>query len=568
MQSRHRQSGTVLFVVVVLLLLAGILSLVALNMSVFEQRASGNDLREKLVTEVASAGLTQGMEYLHQHPTYITDTGKWSACTKTNTSFPCGSVPVDRRATMSYWNSGGYDFDGSGTISGWETRMIPIPTSNVLPSTGNVVASTGNGFPAQYGVGAVLCRVAAKTANSDPTVCTDSASATSTSAITFVSVAALPGEGARTTVTQTVGVSSLLDGLGSTPPLLASGSVDVTGGLQLVTNPNSGGTGMPVSVWSRKALTKTGTPNTCYYNEFLHNSSGSTNGTIYLDAASPNYPLCDNCNCGGADSLTYTNSGNKVDNGIDILQNSGVNSDYTKPLAAGYANYDVLPQEFPCDLFQQIFHVKAWDDPDGDYFCERKIMTTYKNPNTGVDTPMGVDEAYLFQNSKTIINPTTATTSANLAREDQKVLTTYPSDTLSGLVWCQQSCNVNSNEQVGTAAKPVLLVVDGPMTIKGKIFGIVVLRTKAGGATLTPISGYTMSTSEIASGGNADLEMHGGAGSGAVVYGSVVVQGTATKLNGSNSIVYNNDIIIVLQGQPSLIKFDSLPGGWSDRVSY
>lgn len=565
MQSPRRQSGTVLFVVIILLLLAGILSLFALNMGVFEQRTSGNDLRAKLVNEVAESGLAQGMEYLHQNPTSLTSASQWSACTAADDSFPCGSVPASRRSTMLYWNgsAGGHDFDGNGAVSGWETRMLPIPAANVI-------STAGNQFVVRYGVGAVMCAIAGKAASSDPTLCVDigDSSATGTGVVTLVSVATMPDEGARTTVTQSVGTYSLLSGLTNAPPILASGSVDVTGGLQVVTNPNSGGAGVPVSVWSRKSLNKTGTPNTCYYNEFLHSSSGGTNGTVYLDAASPNFPLCDNCNCAGTDSLSFDNSGNKVDYGIDILQNSGLNSDYSLPLQSGYANYDVKPEEFPCDLFAQFFKVKAWEDADSDYFCEKKIMSSYKNPNTGVDTPMGADEAYLFENAGTIVNPTAETTSANLVSADQLTATSYPNASFSGLVWCQQNCDINSGQQIGTAASPVLLVIDGSTTIKGKVFGVVFLRTKAGTATLTPLTGYTMTSSEIGSGGNAELQMHGGAGNSAVIYGAIIVQGSATKLNGSNSVVYNSDILQNLLGEDDFTKFVGVPGGWSDRTSY
>jgi hypothetical protein len=565
MKSPRQQSGSVLIVVVVLLLLAGILTLFALNTGIFEQKASGNDLKTKLVGEVADAGLAQGMEYLHQNPSLLTDSSKWTACSASDTTFPCGTVPAARRSSMYYWSSGGFDFDGNGSISGWEQRMLPIDTANK-------VTSQGNGMTVNYGVGAVICRVASKTASSDPTVCTDSASASPTSVITVVSVAAMPGESARTTVTQSVGSYNLLGGLAATPPILASGNIDITGGMQVVTNPNSAGAGVPVSVWTRKSINKTGTANTCYYNEFLHNSSGGANGTVYTDPASPNYPLCDNCSCGGSDSLSFDNSGNNVQYGIDILQNSGANSNYSAPLASGYANYDVKPQEFPCDLFQQIFRVQAWRDTDGDYFCETKIMTTYKNPNTGVDAVMGADEAYLFQNAKTIVNPTAATTSASLAMAQQLIGNGYPSSSLSGLVWCQQNCDVNSGEQIGSAASPVLLVIDGSAVIKGKIFGLVFLRTQAkvGGtpSTITPSSGYTMTSSEVSAGGNAELEMHGGAGNSAVVYGSIVVQGAATKLNGSNSVVYNADVMQSLLNDPSFIKFGGVPGGWTDRVSY
>jgi hypothetical protein len=572
MHSRHSQSGSVLIVVIVLLLLAGVLSVFALNSGVFEQRTSGNDLRAKLVDEIASAGLAQGMEYLHQHPAYLLDTSKWAACTKDNDSFPCGSVPEARRSTMWYWKNGGHDFDGDGSVSGWEARMLPIPAANL-------VTKTGNGLSTQYGVGAVICRVASKTADTDPTVCTDfeDESASATSIITFVSVAGIKGEGARTTATQSVGGYNLLGDLANAPPILASGSVDVTGGIQVVTNPNSGGAGVPVSVWSRKSLAKTGTPNTCYYNEFLHNSSGDANGTVYLDPASPNFPLCDDCNCAGADSLSFDNSGNKVDAGIDILQNSTVNSDYTQPLATGYANYDVKPEEFPCDLFAQVFRIKAWNDADDDDFCEEKQLADFKSPNTGITTKMGADEVYLFTNAKTIVNPTAAVTTLQLPTAAQLVLpagkdakgnatSAYPNSGFEGLVWCQSNCSIGANQQLGSAAHPVLLVIDSAseVSIQGKVFGLVFLRSLAGSKTLTPTTGYTMSSTEIGNGGGASLRMN----AGAVIYGAVVIQGQMTKANGTSSVVYNSDVLSALMGEDSFTKFVGVPGSWTDRTSY
>jgi len=574
MQSaKQRQSGTVLIVVIMLLLLASVLTFFTLNVGVFEQRTSGNDLKAKIVSEVADAGLSQGAEYIHQHYSTLTDTTGtyWRHCLATETTFPCGSVPDARRATMYVWKGGGYDFDGSGSSTGWENRMLPI--ANTL--TGAATNVAGNSFGVQYGVGAVLCRVAFKAAPSSPTVCANigAANASPTSVVTLVSVASIPGEGARATVTQSIGTYNLLNNIVGSPPILASGNVDVTGGLQVVTNPNAGGTGVPVSVWTRKAINKTGTSNTCYYNEFLHSSSGGTNGTVYNDTsgpggtnASPNYPLCDNCSCNGADSLSYDNSGNSAQNGIDILQNSGLNGNYNNALQNGYANYDVKPSEFPCDLFQQVFGVQAWKDNDGDSFCETKLMTDYKD-GSGTDRGnIGVDEAFLFTNATTIVHPTVATSwYTNSTQVDSG---SYPSAAYSGLIWCQQNCDVGSNQQLGTAAAPVVLVIDdntnNGATISGKVFGLVFARTLAGGATVTPVAGYTMSASEITAGGNANLAMH----AGAVVYGAMVVQGTMQKANGSAAVVYNGDVLGNILNNPANNKFGSLQASWTDRVSY
>ena len=88
-----RQSGAVLLITVVLLLLAAVMTAFAMNVGVFEQRSTGNDLRAKAVNEVAEAGLAQGFEYLmRQHADMLTNLGLWEACSATDETFPCGAI--------------------------------------------------------------------------------------------------------------------------------------------------------------------------------------------------------------------------------------------------------------------------------------------------------------------------------------------------------------------------------------------------------------------------------------------------------------------------------------------
>lgn len=560
MPNTSKQTGNVLIIVVLLLLLASVMTLFALNVGLFEQRTSGNDLRAKLVTEVAEGGLAQGMEYLRENANAIGTTGNWEQCKDADTTFPCGAiepnavvqtvdavgnpttVTVTRRSTMFYWKGGGFDFDGDGGVNGWESKMLPIAPA---------IPTTGSGFPTDYGVGPVLCRVAYKEKDTDPTVCTsDPTKMSPTSVLTFVSVGSLPDEGARSTLTQTVGTYNILNNAPGKPPVVASGSVDVTGGLQIVTNPNAAGAGVPVSVWTRKDMSKTGTPNTCYYDEFTRFTKGSVTPTVDPDSG---IVLCDDCQCDTEHTISYDKSGNQQDEDIDILDvdaNQGV-------------NLDVRPQDFPCDLFEFVFGVKSWEDTDGDYFCETKILTQYKNPNNGAMVTMGVDEAFLFKNALKILNPTAQTTAAGLVKPSQGGAT-YPNANLSGLVWCQSACDIGPSEQVGTPSHPVLLVIDGSAKIQGRVFGLILMRSLAAGATLTPSTGFKMSSSEVAAGGNAVLDMN----AGAAVYGSVVVQGQIDKANGTASIIYNADVLINLANDKTMQKFSGVPGGWSDRVSY
>ena len=250
-----------------------------------------------------------------------------------------------------------------------------------------------------------MCFVAARKIgelNTSPIRCaTDISTASNRRIATFVSVAQMVGEGARTTLTQTVGRFALVDAPAAKPPVIASGSVDVTGGLQIVTNPNSGGPGVPVSVWTRKDVSKTGTPNTCYADEFFrfgaqNNAPPTFEGTVNKTI------VCDTCQCNGDKSLSYDKSGNLQDEGIDILDVEGNSSSNGTGI-----NYNVRSDslsyptcEFPPDLFGHVFGTETWLDNDHDCFGETKVMGTFTNPNTGAEVTMGADEAFLFSNAR------------------------------------------------------------------------------------------------------------------------------------------------------------------------
>ncbi len=582
MQSAKRQSGTVLIVVIMLLLLASVMTFFTLNVGIFEQHSSGNDLKAKMVGEVAEAGLSQGMEYLHSNPTFLSNTGKWTQCTATDTTFPCGSIPqlttagAQRRSTMYRWSGGGYDFDGSGSITGWELKMLPI----TLPIT-----TTGGGFAVQYGVGAVLCRVAFKTASTDATTCTDNDSASNSSVVTLVSVAKIPSEGASTTVVQSVGSYNLINNLPALPPIVASGSVNIYGTLQVVTNPNAGGTGVPVSIWSPSNSSGHGTANTCYSNDFY------TNGTVDWSHAAnlPTFPLCDSCNCNP--SLSSVTGNSIANHNIDIVDGVDATLNTTGGNAALHVDGDQTKTEFPCDLFQKVFNVQAWEDDflangttaGQDGFCETHLITTYTNPNNTTQiVAMGVDEAYLYANADYI------TTSSNTYRCVSGCVGTLTADSLrtsaqtvaaaSGLVWCQDG----SFCAAGTADAPVLVVVDGGTTPSGNVYGLIFLRSTDDRTTYptspviaasSPFPAYTAwpvphedaaSRLSAATGGNATFNMH----ANGTVYGSIVLQGSSGHINGTSAVVYNQDLLTNLQNSGSFVKFGGVPGGWNDTTSY
>lgn len=571
---RRTQPGTALIITLVLVLLATLLALFAMNVGISEQRASGNDVRSRLVQQATEAALAQGMEYFKVNTTQVdktaTDAGGnalWAKCAFDDTSFPCGTVeqtftfkdaagtspacpdgsaqPCARRATMYYFIGGSQDVNGNGsTTDTLDKRSVPLDR-RITTAAGSTTA-VGNNFAVNYGVGALLCMVKNPTAATDPTTCTtDMSKRSSVSILTLTAVGSINGESARTTLTQSVAQHSVIANPVGKPPVVASGNVTAKGTLQIVTNPNAGGSGVPISIWSRLQATynNTGTPNTCYMDEFIRNQSG--NATPIYEGTKPQVITCDTCACSASLSGTQ---GNTSTVGIDILDSVDHH--------AGGGNYAIKPGEFPCDMFQYIFGTQAWKDTDADGLCETALTTNYTS--NGVSVSGGrVDEAYLYANATFIIP-----TSGNAAKVPASKLATcsmlQDSAPISatkgsayGLVWDQQACGVGSNQQAGTPDWPVLLVEDGSTTVQGRIFGLVFVRS-----TVTPLVAST--------GGSGSLDIHGGA----AIYGSVVLQGSTPVLNGTGAVIYNGDVLSNLGKQAPLNPFSPVPASWTDRFSY
>lgn len=568
------QKGNALFVAVVLLLLASVVTLLALRVGVFEQRTSGNDLRAKLIVQVAEAGISQGAEYFRLRPTELAHSAKWALCDDADETFPCGSIPAARRGSMWYWNGGGGDINGDGESNIFDTRMLPLAglANPAVPAAG-MLTSVGAFDNIHYGVGVVVCRVANPSSASAPTACaTAPDDFSNTTVYNFVSVAGMEGEATRTTISHMMGQYAIFDTDPNKPPIVASGSVDLTGTLQIVTNSNAGGPGVPVSVWTRRNVTTTGTPDTCYFDEFIR-FGAQTNKPADIEG-NPGIVTCDTCSCAGNE--ISKGSGGSLAEGMDIL-------DIEPAGAHTGVNEDVVLSEFPCDLFQYVFGKKAWIDDDdgngvdyldkdgnptggtGDYFCEsRAPQETYINQQN-VSALMNADEAYLYGIATTIVHDPDRSyggvSAESLLNPTQRPTYTYPSPNLSGIVWCQTGCVLQPGEQVGTPDKPVLLVIDAnpssnsPVKIAGRVFGLVFIRAISN--SLDPTTGGDA----IYDGKVLDMDGN------AAVYGSVVAQGSIVKSNGTASIVFSSDVFKNFANSIPP-KTSNLPGAWSDRLSY
>lgn len=552
------QRGAVLLVAIVLLLLAGLMTLLALNVGVFEQRSTANDVRAKLVNEVAEAGLSQGFEYLmRQHSDMLDDNALWEKCESTDLTFPCGAVQqfepdgtTPRRATM-------YRLQAkSNPIAGLDAAL----TNYMLPLSSDI-PDVGNGEKVAYGVAPLLCRVQRPVAGEPATTPIRCGTGTGTGAsdlrvATFVSVASIPGSSARTTLVQTVGQYPLLGDLLGVPPLTASGVIDANGNINIVVNPNSAGPGVPVSIWTRSDVAKTGNINTCYADEFFR--QGDKFGDVKPEGSTV---TCDTCECEPEFALSFPKAGNVQSEGIDILDID----------VGGHVgvNHDVKPEEFPCDLFGYVFGVDSHSDGDNDFFCEKQIVTQYVNPNNSAQyVNMGADEAYLYTNALKIAPDLTRTytysltpggavagtvTAASLLTNSQKFTAAElaATDAWPSMVWCQYNCSLDSQITFGSPDAPVVLVVDGDVDLAARVFGLLFLRSTGSDDLVA------------ANGGNAELRINNGH---AAVYGAVVVQGTATKINGG--VIVSDPRVLAGLGGIGNDKPATLPGAWNDQKSY
>lgn len=588
-----RQRGATLLVAMVLLLLAGIMVLFALNVGVFETRSTANDLRAKLVNEVAETGLAQGFEYLmRQHDEMLAVSGKanWEKCTAADTKFPCGAVsaelvdgdgdpatndPVTRRQTMYRLKATSYAI--TGIPSDLTQYMLPLGSTYR-------VSTIGNGDPVLYGVAPLLCipvKPHASEAADAPIRCGsfDDADISEQRAVTFVSVALMPGESARTTLVQTLGQYPLLPSLVNAPPVVASGAIDIAGALQVVTNPNGmkcegvcDGASSALSAWSRRDVVKTGTANTCQMQTFFFHPENRNKVTEYQGTY-----RCDDCSCDVASAndvlLSYDASGNLQAEGRDVLDVEG-----TSAVRGSGENHNVRSDslsyptcEFPPDLFRYIFSIAAWDDTDDDCFAETKVFTNFKSPQTGVTVSMGADEAYLYKHAaRVIVDParlypaSTGPSASTMTKPGQTATSLATAAAAGGIIWCQLNCDIAAADVLGSPSKPVILVLDRPpgdtgtISIHGVVFGLVFIRDT--GTLLSPISASSSSANGCQP--NCAVQMN----AGATIYGALVLQGQM-KVNGTSTVVYDPVVLGGFGGDSNTIPA-TLPGAWTDQLTY
>lgn len=527
-QRSSRQRGSALTIAILILLLLTIAVFVAMPAMLGEQRASGNDMRAKIAQHVADAGLSHGREIMRIKGAEWIPSGKqpvgagWTRCLATNTQFPCGAIKAGIRANHYY-------------------RGTSLPATLTFPAPGKMYASSSVGaFNGTYEVGVVMCRMKA-----DNTCTTVDADTTGTSLFTVVSRGAVDGENATATVTETIGTFRILEAPSEIPPFVASGAVQGVGNATIVGNPNGGGFGIPLTLWSYNDFdSNNGSWQSCQLGEYLRTAPAS----VVMQGAKKDVPICavNECSC-PAGSILST----KGQEGIDVLdrldspttENPADPQHVTVPKETGGDYY------FPPDLFHYAFGFNAREDSlagsagdqdeavfnDGDY--DETLIDANGNEVPDV-------EEFLAANATQIIANTSQCATLNAASK--------------GLVWAKVTCPLST--VIGSVDHPVALVIDGDIDLRNglELFGILYARATAENSEVC----IPVGASKVA--GCPFFEPGGGK---ARVFGSIVIEGGA-KPNGNIDLIYLPQIIFNLNTSEENNRFAGLPGSWTDRVSY
>jgi len=339
---RRQRGGVTVFTAVLVLIVLTLMMFYAARVGLFEQRISSNDVRQKTAFHAAEAAVDETMEYMLANSAQVISSevdvfpdgaggftrdgwfasGRWVQCTTTDiasATHPCGGdTPM---------KPGSYYYDDPTTTSGVDS--LPLRTDAFAADvTARVTANI------------CFISLAAPAAGTCATPPTGSDEANDAYMIITVMGYGFSDCTDTTNVGSCKGKAEIArpvanyKNLSGSPvvPLTTKTTFPPTGTAEVVPNPNAGGVGVPVSVWSNNntscgtgvAVTGSGNWATCELQEW------------YGTDTRPAGTACNqnNCSCTVDEAISYT-SAQTTYQGIDI----------------------VADPAFPCDLFQFYFGV-------------------------------------------------------------------------------------------------------------------------------------------------------------------------------------------------------------------
>lgn len=446
---RYERGAAVLPITLILLLLVTIITIYAARVGILETRTSANKVRFDQAFSAAEFGVQQGLMFVQANASYLNDNGtsgwingtnsstdvEWVACTAADTALPCGN--------------------GTSNVYGATWLYAALPAGYLQAPA---VDATEGVAPSFTAFAVTPCRDTDSDGACDtPTRPYDLAP------ITILAQGVSPDGTGRVIVKEAMFFFKFGPGTGAAPvPLMAPGTIGTSGNFNVVTNPDGGGDGVPLSAWSDSNITVSSSAATCQLGTPIVGGAGGT-GFLGTDSTYV-YQTDDNNTSDTSDDSTVTMcaqcvcktssptpsdlvlTGNGVAENYDILDvdsNTGVNPDSTF---------------FPTDMFEYVFGVPT---------AEYEVIKS---------------SAHILPNCSSL-------------------------DTSSrGLYWITGDCKPPGN--IGSYKHPVLVVVEGESKVNSNnyLFGMLFAFTTDPTATLeVDLNGTPTIYGAILSNGNVTL---------------------------------------------------------------
>jgi hypothetical protein len=415
-----------MFSAILILVLLTEMVLYAVQVGVFEQRKSGNEMRQKQAFHAAETGIQNAQEFFLSNIKDLTFGGtdgwladassRWELCPTglpEKGSHPCHGEPLTDLRANTYF----YNFDDAETP---DPTFVRILTDEILPNETETVS-----------VQALLCLLDINRASSTPVEGCLLKDDPDVDDIYFVVTLLARGQAecdaagdcaAEALIAKKVGSYGPLSGSGGPGvPLTTRSNFPPSGTAEIVPNPNGAGPGVPVSAWINNnwdcdtdppadPLTPvSGSWATCEYHEWygVH--------TMPDDFRCPSA----SCSCSsGEKRISFAESGDQVV-GMDII----------------------IDDDFPCDLWKYITKTEREDYES----------VKYSEPFTVIDD------------------------CSKLGPES------------SGAIWIDgsvETCAIAANTIVGSVDRPVFLIFAGDLLrLNGgaEIFGFILVTDVEGG---------------------------------------------------------------------------------------
>lgn len=520
---RLQQGITTLAITLILLGIVTVIVLFATNVAFFEQRTSTNQNRAVSAEQAAEFAVNLAGQFLNANRGVVVKTtsggwlsaasSRWVACPGTPAAgHPClAERDATRRAALYY-----YDNDTASAA------VDPIPyTTLTAAMTGALTgADATSRFAGTTTVNALLCRIGFDPAAPTVPTCLLNPPVGSNVAVTLIAQSQITGEAATATVKETWATAVAV--APSAPvPLIASGLVEGLGNAQIVAAPNAGGPGVAASIWSPNDIdigSSTGAScgsgglasvSTCHVGEYLQ---GTPRENLKTTCATTNTCGCPSLSSGSSGSLSG-HSGSLRKENLDILDrdsNCGALPDITF--------FPREPYDSPSDptddsLFEYIFDV--------DYVVAEGSTSVQTNCGSGAENCA----AFAMTNE---YNATVLADCSTL------------NNTSAGFFYVTGDCDLGN---IGSATAPVILVVDGDVSINGNVafFGMLFARSNN-------------NTAEVRGNGNVKI------------FGALVVEGDV-NVTGGIDIVYDSTSASGNSGGaiPDSVRFGRVSGSWLDN---